>query len=102
LPSGLPQLSVANSSAVLTGGRVAYCLALQEIVFVDAFGFALGVVVVDIVDVVDVVVVELPVVDVLEPPCPLAVCVRLATPSAVATPADATSTVRSERLNRCT
>jgi hypothetical protein len=36
------------------------------------------------------------------PPCPLAVCVRLATPSAVATPADATSTVRSERLNRCT
>jgi hypothetical protein len=74
---------------------------LQEIVFFVplALALAFGVVFVFVVDV-DVDVVD--VVAVLLPPCPLAVCVRLATPSAVATPADATSTVRSERLNRCT
>jgi hypothetical protein len=61
---------------------------------------AFGVVVVAVVDVVVVAVAVLAVVVV--PLCPLAVCVRLAIPSAVATPADATSTTRSERLNRCT
>jgi hypothetical protein len=72
---------------------------LHDTVFVTALGLGLGfafcVVVVFVVDVA-VVVVE------VELPCPLALWVRLATPSAVAIPADATSAVRSERLDRCT
>jgi hypothetical protein len=70
---------------------------LHDTVFVTALGlglgFGFGVVVVVFVSVV---VVE------VELPCPLALWVRLATPSAVAIPADATSAVRSERLDRCT
>jgi hypothetical protein len=71
---------------------------LHDTVFVTALGLGLGLgfgVVVFVVDV-SVVVVE------VELPCPLALWVRLATPSAVAIPADATSAVRSERLDRCT
>jgi hypothetical protein len=74
----------------------AYTVALHVIVFLTAFGFAVGVVVVAVVFVVEVFVV------VVAESSPLAACVRLATPSAVATPAHATSAGRSERLNRCT
>jgi hypothetical protein len=72
---------------------------LQEIVRFTDLGLALALGVV-VVCVVEVAVVD--VVDVAEPPWPLAVCVRLAMPSAVATPATATRVVRNERLNRCT
>jgi hypothetical protein len=76
---------------------------LQDTVRLTALERAFGVVVVlvvVVVVVVDVAVVE--VVAVESPPWPLALCVRLARPSAVATPADATAALRSERPNRCT
>jgi uncharacterized membrane protein len=69
-----------------------------------AFGFGVGVGVVGVVFVVGVVVVVVLVVAVFVVAVSSlpAACVRLARPSAVATPADATSVVRSERLNRGT
>jgi hypothetical protein len=75
---------------------------LHEIVLFTDLNLPLGVVVV-VVDVFVVAVAVVAVVDAgVEPLWPLAVCVRLAMPTAVATPADATSTVRSERLIGCT